>query len=113
MKEENNICKCFENKYSTDKNSNSSWISALPKALLHEKIYCIGEGNQYQPVKNPSENILNEVWRSMASSQLQTSNCPVKGHTDSWPFLDHRPVEEFCNYQQKRKDQSEKFKACL
>ena len=28
----------FENKYPTDKNSNSLWISALLKALLHEKI---------------------------------------------------------------------------
>lgn len=70
MKEGDNACQSFENKYSTDKNSNSSWISALLKALLHEKIYCVGEGNQYLSVKNPSENILNEVWHSIESSLL-------------------------------------------
>lgn len=36
----------------------------------------------------------------------------MKGNTDSWP-LGPRPVEEFYNCEQERKDQREKFKSCL
>ena len=78
MKEGDNICKSFGNQYSTDKNSNSSWISALLKALLLEKILH-WRGKSILACEKPSENILNEVWHSRESSQLWTSNCPGKG----------------------------------
>lgn len=88
-------------------------IQMLFESLLclrhyYTKRCCLGEGNQYQSVKSPSENILNEVWHSIESSQLWTSNCPVKRNTDSWPSLDHRSLEEFCNCEQERKDQNGK-----
>lgn len=38
MNEGDSTCKSFESKYLIGKNSNSSYISALPRALLREKI---------------------------------------------------------------------------
>ena len=90
-------------------------IQILYESLLclrhyYMKRYCTEEGNQYQPVENPSENILKEVWHSVESSHLRPSNCPVKRNTDSWPSLDHSPLEGFYNCEHKSKD---KIRMCF
>jgi hypothetical protein len=83
MKGRETLCRSFKSQYPTDKNSYSSRVSALLQALLHEKIYCTREGNQYQLVKSPSGNGLNEASHSIGSSELRLSNCPVKENKNS------------------------------